>query len=289
MVPLPVSHDQHGRAVYGVLVQQGGLLASVPGSNRRFTTYDEVTMVTADGASDYVGLTAGFEYDNAGALNMLARYTFGRTTDDWFGAADGGWNSRIPEDVGANWVEGTSDFDIPHRGLVAVAIRGPIGVRLGGIYRLQSGLPFTPGFRPGVDANADGSAVNDPAFVDESLPGVSDLIGSNPCLRSSAGAFVKRNSCRGPMTHAIDLSVSVPLFQTSDGEAAVTLDAFDVLESGREIPDAALYLIDPTANLVTDPESRTVTLPLVANPEFGETRARRKSARRIRLGFSFNW
>lgn len=289
LVPLPTAHDQHGRAVYGTLVQQGGLLAAEPGSNRRFTTYDEVAALAADGESDHWGITADIEHSAGSALSVIARYTYGRTTDDWAGAAAGGWLQVRPEGLGEDWASGTADLDIPHRAVLAAVATGPYGVRAGGAYRLQSGRPFSPGFRPGVDANGDGSAFNDPAFVDESIAGIAELVRDNACLSGSAGGFAERNSCRTPVQHALDLSLTVPLLRLAGGTAAVAVYAFDVLESERGAPDAALYLVDPAGSVVADPVARTVTLPLIANPEFGESLARRTTGRTLRVGLSFNW
>ncbi|MEX0907881.1 MAG: hypothetical protein WD054_06085, partial [Gemmatimonadota bacterium] len=155
--------------------------------------------------------------------------------------------------------------------------------------RLQSGRPFSPGFRPGVDPNGDGSAFNDPAFVDESIAGIAELVRDNACLSGSAGGFAERNSCRTPVQHALDLSLTVPLLELAGGTAAVAVYAFDVLESERGAPDAALYLVDPAGSVVADPVARTVTLPLIVNPEFGESLARRTTGRTLRVGLSFNW
>ena len=287
LVQLPAAQDQHGRDVYGTLVQQGGLLTAAPGSNRRFTTHDEVATITADGTSEHLGITADVVHEVTDAVSVIARYTFGRTTDDWFGAAAGGWTHVLPRGIGEGWTEGTSDFDVPHRAVVGGSVRGPIGMRLGAVYRIQSGRPFTPGFRPGVDANADGSALNDPAFVDASVPGMAEVIAANSCL--SAGAFAERNSCRAPLVHAFDVSFAVPVFRVGGASAAFKVDAFDLTESAQEYPDAALYLIDPAGELVSDPVARTVTLPLVANPDFGKPLTRRTTGRTLRLGLSFNW
>jgi hypothetical protein len=50
-----------------------------------------------------------------------------------------------------------------------------------------------------------------------------------------------------------------------------------------------LYLLDPAADLTTDPIARTVTLPLIANDNFGEPLTGRQQGRTIRLGISINW
>src|SRR5690606_30255587 len=77
-----------------------------------------------------------------------------------------------------DWADGRSDFDVPHRLAVGAELRLPIlaGVSIAGVYRYQSGYPFTPGFRDGVDMNGDGSGRNDPAFVDNAIPGTDELV-----------------------------------------------------------------------------------------------------------------
>lgn len=289
LLQLPAFTDQYGRAVYGTLIQQGGLLTAEPGSSRRFTEYDEVAALSADGWSDHWEITAGLEHDFTGGIGVLARYTYGRTTDNWFGAAQGGWTMAPPAGLDDNWSEGSSDFDRPHRAVVGAVMNVLPFVRIATLYRMQSGLPFTPGFRPGVDANADQVTGNDPAFIDETVSGMDALVQRWSCLRASVGRVAARNSCRTDATHALDLSLSVRVLSFGSGSTSLVADVFDVLESAQKVPDAALYLIDPAASVVTDAVARTIDVPLLVNPDFGEQLVNRQSGRRIRLGISLNW
>ena len=300
LLQLPVSRDQYGRAVFGHLIQQGSLLAVDPQPNlvcgqpasrcRRFDGYDEVAGITSDGVSDHWGFTVGVEHQTA-EVGLLARYTFGRTTDNWFAAREGGWTVSLPQGLDATdaWADGTSDFDIPHRAIAAVSMNGPAGSRIGASYRFQSGMPFTPGYRAGVDAGGDGSARNDPAFVDASMPGMAELFGRWSCLSESSGAIAKRNSCRGAATHALDVSVGFQFGQVAGTAASLVLDVFDLLESERTQPDAALYLVNPAGALTRDAAARTINVPLVLNSNFGEELVRPHGGRKLRLGLSLNW
>jgi hypothetical protein len=291
LLPLPATRDQYERPVYGTLVQQGGLLAAQPGSGRRFDTYDEVAGITADGWSNHWGLTAGFDREPRDGPGVLARYTYGRTTDNWFRAADGGWTVAPPQGLGGavEWAEGTSDFDLPHRGVLGIILAGPAGSRAGVLYRLESGRPFTPGFRPGVDASGDGYAGNDPAYVDGSLPGMQELFAAWPCIRESSGRFAARNSCRTGMTHALDVSLGVRVARVGRGAASFFVDALDLLEAERGAPDAALYLVDAAGSLTVDAAARRVDVPLRVNTDFGQELAAPVTGRRFRLGLSLNW
>ncbi|HEX2166832.1 MAG TPA: TonB-dependent receptor [Longimicrobiales bacterium] len=288
-LPLPAARDQYGRPVYGELVKQGGLLVREPGTGRRFSEYDEVAAISADGESDHWGVTVGIDRDLADGLGVLARYTYARTTDNWFGAAQGGWMVPLPQDAGDEWLDGTSDFDVPHRLSAALFYRAPFGVELAGVYRLESGLPFTPSFRTGVDANADGSLRNDAAFVDGGIAGMDELMSEWSCLGESEGALAARNSCRTDAVHTLDLRAAVTVLRFAGASASLAIEAFDLLEGTRTVPDAALYLIDPAADLVTDTEARTVTVPLIVNEAFGTELTRRHSGRKLRLGISLNW
>lgn len=291
LVTLPAAQDQHGRDVFGTLVKQGGLVAAEPGSNRLFTTYDEVAGIITDRTSEHWGVSFALDHALSAGFGIVARYTFGRTTDDWFAARYGGWSVAAPHGLGTDstWSDGTSDFDVPHRATAGVLWSAPAGIRLGAAYRVQSGRPFTPGFRAGVDANGDGVAGNDPAFIDESAAGMDALMSSWPCLRESAGGFAHRNACRTDVVHALDINVAVPLIRFGGGVASARIDVFDALESSQDVPDTALYLIDPAAVLVSDPVARTVRLPLVTNENFGEPLANRHSGRIVRVGLSINW
>jgi hypothetical protein len=288
-LPAPAFSDQYGRPVFGTLVQHGGLLAAVPGSNRRFDDYDEVSYLTADGWSNHWGLTLGYRRAVDAGIGVVAEYTYGSTTDNWFAARHGGWTIPLPQglDATTNWVEGPSDFDVPHRAVAGVVAAAPFGGRVSALYRFQSGMPFTPGFRAGVDASGDGSFRNDPAFIDASLPGMVELMNEWPCLRESSGAMAARNSCRAASVHAIDVSAGVEVFRFGTGVARVMIDVFDLLESERAAPDAALYLVDPSRQLVVD--ERRVDVPLLVNTNFGEELSRPHSGRRVRLGFLVNW
>jgi hypothetical protein len=284
--------DQYGRPVYGTLVQSGGALLPQPGTNRRFSEFDEVLALDFDGFSNYVGLTARLEQRAGRWLTFSAGYTFSRTTDNWMGAGDGrpgAMLSPFPDSLaGVDWTEGRSDFDTPHRLLLGAEFAFRV-VRVAGFFRHESGRPFTPGFREGVDANGDGSYRNDPATVDEAVPGVSDLLGAWDCLRRQLGRpFVERNSCRGPAQRTLDLRLSFGPFQIGY-PVELVVDALNLLETNTVDVDRALYLVDPAQATAIDPQTGAVTVPLVGNGDFGRAVARRGSGRFLRLGLRVNY
>jgi Carboxypeptidase regulatory-like domain len=294
LLTAPASVDQYGRPIYGQLVKQGGLLAALPGSNRRFPGFDAVSAIDAAGRSDYRGVTLGLDVGTGSPVALFARYTYSKTTDDWPGAGSAPAESELapfPTDFQAatDWTSGRADLDVPQRLVVGGTLSLPIAAleaHVGGLYRYRSGLPFTPGFLPGVDANGDGSASNDPAFVDDKLPGMDALLSQWPCLRTQVGGFAGRNSCRGPAVQSVDLRLGL----ANRGPGLVIegfVDVIGLIESDQGIIDAALVTVDPNAPLQSG--NGQVTVPLVVNPDFGKLLVRTATGRMIRIGLKVSY
>lgn len=282
----PVGVDQHGRPLYGVLEQVGTLLTANPGSNRRFTGFDAVQALESTGTSDFYGVTFAMERVREQGLSVGVSYTYSHTTDDLLGADSRG-ASPFPDGLGGtDWASGRSDLDVPHRVLAALDwSSGASGaLRVGAIYRLESGRPFTPGVRAGVDANGDGRWDNDPAFVDPGLPGMGTLFDEHACLRRQAGQFAERNSCREALAHRLDLRVTVRLAELAIGRMELLVDALDVVGAERGPVDRALVLVDGTSTLNFDPVSGVTTIPWAVNPAFGRLLADRSPGILWRVG-----
>jgi hypothetical protein len=291
--PLATSADQHGRPIYGRLSQVGGLVGA-QSVNRRFADFDMVSALNADGWSRYFGITGAVEHDDGGALALFARYTYSRTTDNWLARSDGGPDAQLsPFGGGAadDWREGTSDYDLTHRFAAGAELRfgDSFGPRLAAIYRYRSGYPFTPGFPVGVDVNADGSARNDPAFIDESVAGASAVVRSWNCLASQIGRFADRNSCREPGAHSLDLRFGLSVARSEGFSAEVVAEGLNLIEPGVGDIDTALYRIDSTRTISEDTTRRVVTVPLIANPDFGERLSRIGSGRTLRVGLQVSF
>jgi hypothetical protein len=285
----PLAVDQHGRPIFGRPVKQDELIVAEPGTNRRFSDFDIVSVIQTDGTSEHRAATVALERHVGGALRLVARYTFAETTDDWFGAA-----SPLPEAQIApmlpvaeqdTWLRGRSDFDVPHRAAVGAMFSRPLGtvaLEAGMIYHMQSGLPFTPGFRPGVDASGDGSGFNDPAFIDDAVAGMGDLIDRWDCLRQNVGGWTLRNACRAENVQTLDARVALGLGFAGGRRAQLVLEGTGLIGAGGSPVDAALYRIAAGAPLVE--ADGVIRLPLVANPNFGEPILRRSTGRALRIG-----
>ncbi len=295
LIASATGQTQEGRPIYGTLVKQGGMVSALPGSNRRFSGFDMVSGILSNGFSDYYAVTATVERRSANGLGLRASYTYSRTDDNWLLGSSGDPADQLspfPEDPVANeWVDGRSDLDIPHRLAFSADYRfpGKSGLEATVRYRFRSGLPFTPGFRPGVDLNGDGSGGNDPAFIDSSIPGTDQLVSDHGCLADQVGQFAARNSCREKAAHALDLRLAYRLpVMVMGGNLLVTVDAYNVVSTEIGMVDRAVYLVDPTQPLTTSPGG-AVVVPLIANPQFGSLLSRRGEPRLVRFGLTVDY
>lgn len=294
LVANSVGTDSRERPLYGTLTKQGSLLVAEPGSNRRFPALDRVYAINTDGWSEYMGGTVALEHRPIRMVTAFGSYTYSTTQDNWFGARSiqpDAQLSPFPQRLsGTDWTEGRSDFDVPHRAVFGGELRfgGRLAPRVAALYRYHSGYPFTPGFRTGVDANGDGSARNDPAFVDNQVTGMQELVARWSCLQGQIGRVTERNACREPAVHALDARVALDLALPGQHSAAFIIDGFNLLSSDAGETDRALYLVDASRSLQRDAAGR-VMLPLVANPNFGNPLARYATGRTIRIGFQLSY
>ena len=284
----PQFTDQNGRAIYGTLQQFGSLLVATPGSNRQFGAFDRVWALDPSGFSDYWGLTISVERIREQGLSVWASYTFSHTTDNTPGLAGSVPDAQMAPSLttGAgttDWRDGRSDLDVPHRALLGASWSTGT-VTLAGLVRYQSGLPFTPGFRDGVDANGDGAAGNDPAFVSETVTGAAAVVGGQACLKSQVGQFASRNSCRAAALTSVDARLVLGLKALVHLPLSLVVDGLNLVSTNSGIVDRALYLVDPTRALSTNAGTGVVTVPLVANPNFGKVLARTTPGATVQAG-----
>ncbi|MES2124556.1 MAG: carboxypeptidase-like regulatory domain-containing protein [Gemmatimonadota bacterium] len=283
----PLSTSSDGRSIWGSLEQYGAMLTPAVGSNRRFQEIDFAYGLTSTGYSDYYAATVQLQRSISRGLQLGVAYTYSKTNDNLVGQLSSDPADRLSPFAdnrgAAGWDAGRSDLDIPHR-LVATAEYRSGGANpysLAARYRFRSGLPFTPGFQRGVDANGDGSSSNDPAFLGGSISGLSELVGRESCL--SGAGFAVRNSCRDKGVHAFDLRGEIGLPIGGRSRVALTVDAFNLVGSETGRFDHAAVLVNPAGDITIDAAGRTV-LPLVANSNFGKLLGRGGDGRLLRVG-----
>lgn len=280
-----IGSDQYGRPLLGTPTMVGSLVAVVPGSNRRFAEFDAVTAIEATGYSEYWGATAGVERLLSRGFSFGAHYTFSASRDNL--AYDQRTLVPLPSGfAGSEWSDGVADTDAPHRVIAATewSATASGAFRIGAVYRLQSGAPFTPGFRDGIDANADGVAGNDAAFVDAALPGIAPLMNAWSCLREGAGQFAERNSCRSDWAHRLDVRAAIRLAGLTGGPLELFIDALNVIPGTSGRVDRALMLVDRAGAITSSPTTGVRTVPYVVNPAFGQLLADRASPMLFRVG-----
>lgn len=283
---LPVvaaGQDSGGRSIWGTLSQDGSLVAAVGGDARRFNNFGVATALDPDGWSEYRGATVSLDHTSAD-VSLFGSYTWSETTDNWFGASgtspDASLRPGIPTAEGdPEWSEGISDFDVTHRASVGTSFRvGP--ANLSALFRYESGLPFTPGYRFGVDANGDGSAMNDAALA--TVSGAGAALSAAGCSTPS-GPYADRNSCRAPAQQTLNLRVAIDLTSIGIDRGQLTVDVLNAVESPSGMVDSALLLVDPAGSITTT--GSTVTLPTMVNPDFGSVIYPTSMGRMIRVGF----
>ena len=283
-----ILEDQNGRPVFGQLVQSGELIVASPGSNRRFAGFDQVIGVNSDGHSSYKAATIAFERSSTQGIGVIASYTYSRTEDNGYGARTLTNEPQVAPSLltaqGSEWEDGRSDFDIPHRFVVSADVPVISAVRIGAIYRYQSGAPFTPGFPVGVDVNGDGFAGNDPAFIGSD---VANLLQNADCATSQAGDFAERNSCRMDAIQSLDMRLAAQVTRGTAGRLEIVVDAINVLQSDVGVIDRALYRVNASGALATN--AGVVSVPLVPNSQFGQLQQRASMPRLLRVGLQYNW
>ncbi len=287
LIQTPVSTGSDFRPIYGTLEQYNALLTPAVGSNRRFRNVDMAYLLSSTGFADYTEVGAALERRMARGLTMNVSYTWSRTKDNLPGQLSNDVADQLspfPTSTGlSSWDEGRSDFDVPSRfsGMMEYAAGA---ISLSGRYRYRSGLPFTPGFARGVDANGDGAVGNDPAPLLASITGMSGLVAQHSCLTAPASFFAVRNSCRDPAVQSLDLHLGVKLPIGGSHPVSLLVDAFNVVSTDVGLFDHAAVLVDAAGSLTYNSAGQLV-LPLVANDNFGKLLSRRGEPRAIRIGF----
>ncbi|MDH5761249.1 MAG: hypothetical protein OEZ65_16920, partial [Gemmatimonadota bacterium] len=281
-------NDQFGRTVFGTLTRIGGAVTAVEGTGRRFPGFGAVYALDPDGWSEYKGITVGVEQRGARS-HVFASYTRSTTRDNWLGAAAGRPSGTIPPlvpDETGSWAEGPSDLDVPDRVIAGGTLTLDVleGISASAVYTYATGLPFTPRYALGVDANGDGSWENDVAYVPESAF-LGDVLTQWPCLASQTGGPAARNSCRAPVEQSLHARLRVGLAEVAGRTLEVVVDGFNLIENEGGIVDDALLLVDPAGSMTVSADGTTVTLPLSVNQGFGRVVRPAARGRMLRIGF----
>lgn len=212
-------------------------------------------------------LKAGRRFAERG-LSFQASYTHNRiydnssffccTSNEGFRTKPTAGNPNFIGDPGdedsGTW--GRADFERRQVWVLSGTWGAPWGIDVSGIWRSQSGTPWT--LTVNGDVNGDGEQFNDRApvfanlqfqtpedaarwdqllsagqFVDES----GNVVGggeAGECLREALGGIVHRNSCSNPWFHSVDMHVAKGIDIGAGREVELIVDLFNVLNGLNE-------------------------------------------------------
>jgi outer membrane receptor for ferrienterochelin and colicin len=233
--------------------------------SRLNTELSDVFVNYNDGRAE--GLTATFNLNHrfSDVSTFGASYTWTRAYDNssysCCTASSGYQDPDVgiygPNDVGGIGDEdrawGPSYFARKHTFVLNGATRLPLGIAVSGIWRIQSGRPWTP--EVSGDLNGDGVRFNDRPFIfaPEDLPLAStgdaaaaerelyaSYLESRDCLSDAVGGVIDRNTCRFPWSNQLDLRLSRSIPTTRGQRAELQVDMFNVLNGlnsdwGRQV------------------------------------------------------
>ncbi|BAH39241.1 MAG TPA: hypothetical protein DGD08_10100 [Gemmatimonas aurantiaca] len=260
--PLFSLANEGGRQVY---VPAGAFRPNAAAGNERLlnTDFGNLFQNFYDGRSRSQSVTFNLDHRFAQESSLRASYTW--TTADDNGSFScctsfAGWSeTRVgaagPNDIGGigatDKAWGPSGFVRNHTVILSGFTKLPLGFRLSGIFRMQSGTPWGP--EQGGDLNGDGLTFNDRPFIyaPEDFPVAiptnvtstaaqaeyvaaqreiyRGYLNDNKCVGDYVGQIIPRNTCRQPWFNRLDLSLRNRIPTRAGQHAELSIDFFNVL------------------------------------------------------------
>lgn len=239
----------------GVFFRQNFNFRSDPRANEDFASIF-LNESTAESVAWSLNFKAGKRWEARG-LRLDGSYTYNNVHDNssFFCCTSGEGFSTKPtsgdpnfigdpgDDVDGTW--GHADFERQHVFILSGTFEGPWGIDVSGIWRSQSGTPWT--MTVDGDVNGDGEEFNDraPIFDDLLFESAADESAfqaflnedsnAGECLADNLGRIAERNSCRNPWFHSVDLHLAKGFaFGRPGQEIEVSADLFNVLNGINE-------------------------------------------------------
>jgi hypothetical protein len=173
---------------------------------------------------------------------------------------------------------GPSRFERRHTFVGNVMWKAPLGFRISGILRSQSGTAYTP--LADGDLNGDG-VENDRPFLSRELQWDADssrtifgeIVSANSCIAEQLNTIAKRNSCRNPWWHSLDVRLSKEVTTVRGQRAEILVDFFNVLNGINNDWGRYMAVFGSAQNVVIARSYNTTTSRVVygANRGFGST------------------
>lgn len=213
--------------------------------------FDRVYYNVSEGEAEAYNVAVELDRQVTETLQFGARYAFTHAFDngsfscctsregfDEPTAGDPNFVGDVGDEENGLW--GPSDFERRHTFVLNFLYRGPWGIQASGIWRSQSGTPWTP--TVSGDVNGDGLNFNDRAMVSQDLQFASAedralfdrLLAENDCLQDQQGQIARRNSCRNPWFHSFDMRLSKEVRTFGGQRAELLVDVFNVLNGLNE-------------------------------------------------------
>lgn len=238
--------------------------ANAAGTDRLLNTdFGNVFTNHYDGRASSQAVTFNLDRRFGASSSLRGSYTWQRAQDNSSFSCctsfEGFSSTRIgaagPNEIGgvgdtdAAW--GPSGFVRNHTFVLSGVTQLPLGFRVSGVWRLQSGTPWGP--EQGGDLNGDGLSFNDRPFVfaPDSLPvsvptsvttpeartayvaeqraRYGEILRDYSCVGDFVGRIIERNTCRQPWFNRLDLSVRNRVNTRAGQYVELSLDLFNVL------------------------------------------------------------
>jgi hypothetical protein len=254
-----VYKDRDGRVLYADTILANGNLDLNRANQRWITSLRGVNFT--EGIIQVTNQSVDFNYSISGQLNRrfsdrlegTLAYTYMVSEDVQSLGSDraiSNWrNGRQLSESHDDLVTSPSVYSRPHRFLTYGTYSMPWGTDLTLYYEAQSGSVMT--YVASGDLNGDGYNGNDPMYVPRNATDANEIrigtgvgtafvqnavaaqafdrfISSQECLNEQRGSIMKRNSCRTPFSHRIDLSLRQSLPTLRGQSATVQLDIFNL-------------------------------------------------------------
>jgi outer membrane receptor for ferrienterochelin and colicin len=218
------------------------------------TEFGQVLVNANDGRAEAFNATLDGSHRFTDAFQVRGSYTYTRAFDNSNYScctASGGFADPLIGAFGPNDIRGAGDFDgawgrtdfaRTHTFILSGSTDLPWGFGLSGIWRSQSGRPWTPSV--GGNINGDGVSFNDRPFIfaPEDLPlqatgdGAAEqrelyasLLAEHDCVGDFVGQIIERNACTFPWQHQLDLRVTKGFGTVAGQRAEIQVDLFNVL------------------------------------------------------------
>ena len=244
---------EEGRQVFTPEGAFGPGAANTLGS-RLYSDIGDVYVNYNDGRAEALTATVDLRHNFSDVTSFGGSYTFTRAFDNSSYScctASSGFQDPDVGIYGPNEVGGIGDADRAwgpsyyartHTFVFNAHTRLPLGINVAGIWRMQSGRPWTP--EVSGDLNGDGVRFNDRPFIfapgdlplaDTGAAAVEQreryagFLNGRDCLGDYQGQVVDRNTCRFPWSNQLDLRLSKSIGRERGRRAELQVDMFNVL------------------------------------------------------------